>query len=213
MASFDVIDTETLCALLGKTDRTIRTWVNEGMPSKKEGRTTTYYWPDVLAWYVDRMATETRGMAGEFAPDEEAEDEKESLRTATLRKTRAEADLKQLALSKMRGEVIDIASAKERLDRMFGNLRTQLLGMAPKLATRLAGERDPSKQEATIKDEMEMLARDLSSGSIVTTVGEEETADIQASAADAGPVIDDEVRAVCRLILADEIGALTEGYL
>lgn len=181
MNKLEVVDIETVSNVLGISDRTIRTWVKDfGCPSRKDGRSLTFHWPDVLAWYVEYASSRRNGVTSDFAPtveDDAEPSDKESLNSAMLRKTRAEADLKQLALSKLRGEVIVIGDAKTRLDRMLGNLRTQLLNMAPKLATRLAGERDPIAQEAAIKDEMESLCRELATGQVLKQTDTADTED------------------------------------
>ncbi|HEY9138042.1 MAG TPA: hypothetical protein VIM67_07190 [Terriglobus sp.] len=191
MDKLQVVDSSTVCAVLSISDRTLRTWVSDlGCPSNKEGRSVTFNWPDVLAWYVDYAAAKKGGVSGDFAPDaDDAEDAepKENLAQAMLRKTTAEADIKTLALSKLRGETINISDAKLRVDRTFGNLRTALLGMPPKLGTRLAGVKDPAEIEAVCKEEMEALCRELSSGQIVgiqeQSEAEGETVDeLQASA-------------------------------
>ena len=199
MDKLEVIDIETVAAVLRKSDRQIRTWISDfGCPCRKEGRSLTFYWPDVLNWYVEYASSKANGVSGDFAPDEAESEENESLQKAMLRKTRAEADLKQLALSKLRGEVIVIQDAKSRLDRMLGNLRSQLMSMAPKLATRIAGERDPNAQEAAIKDEMETLCRSLSTGAIAGVEHDldgEDAVDIEAAAAEeiTGEQVDAEV--------------------
>jgi phage terminase Nu1 subunit (DNA packaging protein) len=166
----------------------------KGLPCHGEGRARFFVWHEVLEWYVDyRYAMETGvGNQGNDDPEMEMADagdevkKPEDFKAAMLRKTKAEADLKQLALSRMRGEVITILDAKIRVDRMFGNLRTQLLGMAPKVGVRLAGLKDPAEQEAIVKEEMEILCRDLSTGAIVGATAdpgdEAETVDIAAAA-------------------------------
>jgi hypothetical protein len=196
MAQFDQIDLDTVAALLDKTPKMIRNYMNlKGMPNHGDGRNRYFIWRDVLAWWVDyqwSLETGTGNQGNEEAEMETAEpgsepQKPEDIRSATLRKTKAEADLKQLALSRLRGEVITIMDAKVRVDRTFGNLRTQLLGMGPKLATRLAGVKDLNTIEATIKEEMEVLCRDLSSGTIVGIQADDEAMLELSAAADEDP--------------------------
>ncbi len=216
MDKLQVVDSSTVCAVLSISDRTLRTWVSDlGCPAKKDGRSVSFDWPEVLAWYVDYAAAKKGGVTGDFAPDDQDEEAtpKENLAQAMLRKTLAEADLKTLALSRLRGEVINIADARSRLDRMFGNTRTALLGMAPKLATRLAGVKDPAEIEALCKEEMEALCRELSSGQIVgieEPEAEETLDELQASAEEIltedfmDKLADDFVRSYTILAAAEE---------
>lgn len=167
------MDAETVAELLSVSTRQIRNYVTQGMPSEVQGRTRTFTWPKVLEWYVGYRAALEGGYAGADEDSEDSDGEsdaphgKEDIRAANLRKTRAEADLKQMALSKLRGEMINVADARSLVTRTFSNLRTQLLSMAPKLSTRLAGEPDLSTIESVIREEMETLCRELSVGKIV----------------------------------------------
>ena len=168
-----VVDIETVANVLGVSDRQVRTWVSDfGCPSTKDGRTRTFHWPAVLEWYVGFESAKQNGVAGDFSESDDPE-EAEDIRAANLRKTVAEADLKQIALAKLRGEMVGIAEARVVVTRVFANMRSQLLNMAPKLSTRLAGEPDPTAMEAAIREEMEILCRDLSTGSVVGGAPEE----------------------------------------
>jgi len=175
----EAMDIETVADLLnGISTRQVRTYMTQGLPYRKEGRSPVFVWREVLDWYVGYRISLEAGDRPSDA-DDEAFDESgegdfpapsgknEDIRQATLRKTRADADLRELALSKQRGEVITIADAKVRLDRMMGNLRTKLLGIPPKLASRLEGLKARTEREAAIKDEMETLCREISTGAVV----------------------------------------------
>ena len=170
----EAMDVETVAGLLGVSTRQIRTYVAQAdMPSTQNGRTRTFNWAEVLEWYVGYRAAIDGGDRVTFDEDGECEEaepqpgKKEDIRQANLRKTRAEADLKELALSEKRAEVIPISDAKVRLDRMFGNFRAKLLSIGPKLANRLEGTKTRTERETVIKDEMETLCREISTGAIV----------------------------------------------
>lgn len=169
MDKLQVVDTATVSAVLkGVTDRTIRTWVSElGCPAIKDGRSLRFNWPDVLDWYVDYAAAKKGGVTADFHDEEESPEGNENLGQANLRKTRTDADIKQLQLAKLRGEHISIADAKLKLDRMMNNLRSRLLGLAPKINSRISGIKEPSQREAAIKEEIENVAREISTGAVV----------------------------------------------
>jgi phage terminase Nu1 subunit (DNA packaging protein) len=183
---YEVLDIETVAGLLGGiSERQVRNYVALGMPSTKDGRTRTFNWPEVLEWYVEyRNTIDGGGRMGDPAEEEDDGDPgtatpKEDIYKATLRKTRADADLKELALSRQRGEVIAIADAKPRLDRMMGNLRSKLLSMAPKLASRIEGLKTRTEREAAIKDELETVCREISTGAVVDLPDETKAAEAE----------------------------------
>ncbi len=173
------MDIETVAELLDVSTRQIRTYVTAGMPAGRDGRKPVFNWREVLDWYVGYRSSLEYGerplaAADDADPDDEplAEDDatpgrKEDIRSASLRKIRAEADLKELALSRERREVVTIADARASLDRLFGNLRTQLLGIAPRLASLVVGVKVPAEIESLVQAEMESLCRELSTGKIV----------------------------------------------
>lgn len=173
---FDAIDLDTVASLLKKSKRQINNYINiNGLPSQGEGRQRVFIWSDVLEWYVDFRMQKEIGGGNDGNEDSDFDDsisdseagKKEDIRGANLRKTRADADLKELQLSEKRGEVIVIADAATRLNRMMGNLRAKLLGMPVRLANRLEGEKDRTGREAAIKEEMENLCREISTGEVV----------------------------------------------
>lgn len=215
MSQFDVLDTETVCALLGVSDRTLRTWVKDyGCPSKQEGRNRTFVWSEVLEWYVGYKSSLENGVSADFAGDQD--EEEEDIRAVNLRKTKAEADLRQLQLSKLRGEVIPIADARVRAGRMMGNLRTALLGLPQSLGPALEGVKDPAEREAIIRERVEAVCRDLSTGAIVgggevdeTPAGSDEVVhdgddavEISAAAVDESLGITPDLVQLCREIIA-----------
>ena len=167
------MDAETVADLLGVSTRQIRNYVQAGMPAQKMGRASTFQWPEVREWYIGyRISLESgdRPDPDEDADYEDAEEstgKKEDIRQANLRKTRADANLKELQLSRLRSEVISIADANTRIDRLLGNLRSKLLSLPPKLASRLEGEKSRTDREAALKDELENLCRELATGAIV----------------------------------------------
>ncbi len=208
------MDIETVADLLSVSSRQIRTYITAGLPAGRDGRKPVFRWPEVLDWYVGYKSAIEYGerplasaddadLDDEALPeDDAAQGKKEDIRSASLRKTRADADLKELALSRERAEVITIADARSRLDRLFGNLRSQLLGMPPKLATRLAGIPEPTAMESVIKEEMETLCRDLATGAVVGTIPQEvyPAGDISIAASADNGLTDRQLRRAARRI-------------
>ena len=216
MPKHEAMDIETVADLLGGiSERQVRNYVAAGMPSQKAGRTRTFNWYEVLEWYVGYKAALEAGDRPLPVDEEEADEipevsQAEDIRAVNLRRGRADANLKELQLSKLRGEVITIADAKVRLDRMLGNLRARLLGMAPKLASRLEGEKSRTSREAAIKDELENLCREVSTGAIVDLPAtDDKTSAVELSAA-AQPVT--ERNGMTNLEILANVAELLEHY-
>jgi len=187
-----LMQTADILQLLPVGERQLRNLINnKGLPCQGSGTRRSFVWAEVLEWYVDYrlgLAFKDGNGGNEDGSDEDGISEsggngREDIRQATLRKTRAEANIKELQLSRLRGEVIAIADAKTRVDRMMGNLRSHLLGMAAKLASRTEGMQR-TEREAAIKDELESLCRELSTGAIVEIADDPAEVDLTASAAE-----------------------------
>jgi len=171
----EAMDAETVAGLLGVSTRQLNNYINlKGLPSNGSGRQRTFVWGDVLEWFIGyRLSLETGDGNGGSDDDEFGDStsvsggKKEDIRQANLRKTKAEANLKELQLGRLRGEVISIAEAKTRLDRMMSNLRAKLLSMPPKLANRIEGEKTRAAREGLIRTEIETLCREISTGAVV----------------------------------------------
>ena len=191
--NYEGMDAETVAGLLGVGDRQLRNYCSKGgCPFEQRGRDRVFNWPDVLDWYVAFKAG-----AVEIPQEDSSGRPPRDQRQENLRKTIAEADLKELQLGRLRGEVIVTADAKLKLDRMLGNLRSRLLSLPSKITSRIGGMKEPAAREAAIRDELETICRDLSTGSIVDLPPEpdpivEEILDTLEAAADPQPQFTDE---------------------
>ena len=174
------MDAETVAGLLlgkgenGISVRQLRNYCDLGCPYEERDRKRYFNWHKVLAWYIvfKSGGTDSTPEAGDEAP---LPKRPRDLHQENLRKTTADADLKELQLSKLRGEVLVTADARVRLDRMMGNLRSRLLSLPPKIGARINGLKEPAAREAAIKEELENLCRDVSTGSIVDVPDEPPT--------------------------------------
>jgi phage terminase Nu1 subunit (DNA packaging protein) len=171
---YEAIDAQTVAELLGVSVRQINNYINlKGLPSQGEGRRRTFVWSEVLDWYVGyRMEMELGDGSGgsEEADSEETtfgNGRREDIRAANLRKTKADADLRELALARQRKEVIVIVDARDKLERMMGSLRAKLLGLTPRLAARVEAARDRQVREDAIREEIENVCREISTGAVI----------------------------------------------
>lgn len=200
MSKHEAMDILTVADLLSVSDRQVRTWMKQGLPHSKDGRSPVFNWPEARDWWA---TYKYGGAAVAPDPDVHADDadttpgKRENLDQANERKARAQADIMELNRARMLGEVIDIASARERVGRMLGNLRAKMLGLPPKLANRLQGVKDRPAMESVITEEMTSLCAELSTGEIVGGPPEPagdaqpDTLDTLSAAADDAPDLGD----------------------
>ncbi len=198
--NYEATDAETVAGLLlGKGDsgisvRQLRNYCDLGCPYEERDRKRYFNWHKVLAWYIVFKSGGTDSTPEEGSEAPVPHKKPRDLHQENLRKTTADADIKELQLSKMRSEVITTTDAKIRLDRMMGNLRSRLLSLPPKVSARINGLKEPAAREAAIKEELEAICRDISTGSIVDIPEEaggetaEEVAEDITAAADEQPV-------------------------
>ncbi len=132
--------------LLGVTRRQVYNWIKDkGLPAKSDPRGQTLDWPSTLKWYVAFQAAEKHGNGGNRRPGCDPEEPEETLDEAILRKTKAEADLKELQLARERGEVAAIQDVERVLTGANKSIQTRILAMPASLATQLLGIEDRNR--------------------------------------------------------------------
>ena len=140
--------------LLGVTDRQVRNWIKDkGLPASNDPRGRTLDWPLTLKWYVAFRIEENRGNGGNRRPGNGAagaDIPEETYEEALARKTRAEADLKELQLARERSQVAAIADVEKVLTAANKSIQTLLLALPASLASQLVGMTDRSKIFAAI---------------------------------------------------------------
>jgi len=132
--------------LLGLTDRQVRNLIKDkGLPAKSDPRGYTLDWYAVLDWWVEYKKAQKGGNGGNRRPGNETEEPEETYEEALARKTRAEADLKELQLARERGEVAAIADVERVLTGANKSIQTRILAMPASLATQLLGIEDRNR--------------------------------------------------------------------
>lgn len=128
--------------ILKVTGRQIRNWIKDkGLPAEKIPGVQKLDAAKVIAWYVDFRIAENGNLGNRRrsgAADSPAEPE-ECYEDALARKTRAEADLKELQLARERGEVAAIADVERVLIGANKSIQTRILAMPSALAPQLIG--------------------------------------------------------------------------
>jgi phage terminase Nu1 subunit (DNA packaging protein) len=149
--SFAALTVVDVAELLGVTDRGVRKWIKEkGLPAKSDPRGFILDWPGVLQWYVEYRMAENPGTGGTRRPETDPDAPLETFDEAMARKTRAEADLKELQLARERGEVAAIADVERVLASANKSIQTLILALPASLTPQLLGLEDRAKVFAVI---------------------------------------------------------------
>jgi len=150
--------------LLGVTDRAVRKWVKvKGLPCNAGSGVMTFSWPSVRRWWTDLAMAEggTDGTSSKKAATDKLVTPPETYEEALSRKTRAEADLKELQLAKERGQVASIADVERVISAATIVTQTQILAVPSRLASRLLGMDDYKRVVAILESEMRQLLTNL----------------------------------------------------
>jgi phage terminase Nu1 subunit (DNA packaging protein) len=159
---------DDVAALLFVDERTIRNWINsKGMPSMKDERARRFNWFEVLPWYV-KMRNQEDGnrrnspvMVRQEWPGVDAAELKESLDAANLRRTIAEADLRELDLAQRRGQVVAIADVSKTIADLAKNLQIEILGFPTNIVGQIFGMKDRSQLFAALTQSARQLCSRL----------------------------------------------------
>jgi phage terminase Nu1 subunit (DNA packaging protein) len=143
---------EAFCFLLGIQIRSADRYLAQGMPRIGVGRAARYG-PEAFAWYF----AEKLEQSGRNKPSEDAD----NLVEAELRRTNADARLKELKADEMEGKLVDIAYVERTQAQINSNVRTRLLALPSKLTPQLVGVNSPPKVKAIIERETNQVCEEL----------------------------------------------------
>jgi len=86
----------------------------------------------------------------------------ESFDEARTRDKVAEANLREMAAAKRRGELIEVAAVQNALGQAFATTRDALLQIPARMGPLLAAERDPARVQNMLHDEIHQALVELS---------------------------------------------------
>ena len=163
--NFDAMSAAEVADLLGVTDKTVRNWMNTGgLPFHDSGRMRLLNWHEALKWYVNYRITDSGNGGNE--PVKSGDDPApvvppENYEAALARKTRAEADLKELELSTRRGQVAAIGDVELALSRSNKETQTRILALPSRLAPQLVGRDEQTEVFGIIQLECNQILSSL----------------------------------------------------
>lgn len=141
-------------ALLCVSVRQINNLVNKGVIVKHgAGQRSFYVWGDVFDGYLADRLAQLHGRNGKQDAD--------NLSEAELRRTNADARLKELKADEMEGKLVDVAYVERTMAQINANVRARLLGLPAKLTPQLVGISSPAKAKAIIEKETNQTCEEL----------------------------------------------------
>ena len=122
-----IVSTDELMKLLRVSRQTITNWKDQGMPVYARGRWDVRR---VLEWYVDRVTVE----------QQQATQAELDLEQERARKTKIEADQKQIELDVAQGKAIYIEDAVTRLSKVLVTVKNIVMNIPQRVAPKLIGK-------------------------------------------------------------------------
>lgn len=140
--------------------RQLANLVDQGLPKRGNGRESYYVWPEVFQWYVSYKVDLARPKR-EQQEESEPEDGQEEYKEALTRRTRAEADLRELELSRERAEVVAVADVEKNIAAVASAVKTKLLGLPSKLVSIISAQKTKAGMRAVLDSEMRQICSEL----------------------------------------------------
>ena len=170
--NYSTMTVPDIAELLGVTDRQVRNWIRDkGLPAKSDPRGYTLDWHVTLRWFVTYRMSETSGTRGNRRTptgSDLPEVPEESYEDALARKTRAEADIKELQLARERSQVASIADVERILTNANKSIQTLILALPTRLATQVQGIEDRVRLVTIIDRECRALLSNLANIDAIT---------------------------------------------
>lgn len=146
------LNQKDLCDLLGKSRQTVAELCRlPGVPREKKGNSWVYLWPDFNDWWRETKVDQ----AAERAAPADFEE-------AKARKMEADADMAELELRQLRGELITLADYQKALTGSLDRVRARLLGLDSRLAPLVVGVDSVLKAKAVIRPIVNEILTELS---------------------------------------------------
>ena len=151
--NFEALGMDDVAALLRVTDRQVRTWIKDkGMPSRKDGRATTFIWSEVLDWYVEYKASLSR-YAGETRSPKDPDQSNDPI----FRKDAAVASLKELDLEQRQGQLVRMEDVRAVFNDVTKGMQVEVRGLPTRIVNQVLALRDRDEMFAYLSSETDNL--------------------------------------------------------
>jgi len=116
-----VVTKAELVKRFGETPKQIERYLVEGIPCTGQGKTRRFPWPAVRHWRDERIRRQERER---LTPKSEAP---QGFKDAELRSAIADAELKELKLAQLRGDLVQVTDYRQELADALARVRSSLL--------------------------------------------------------------------------------------
>lgn len=142
-----LVNKRELAEIVGKTERTLTSWMQDGMPVYHQGgrgKETHFETAEVIAWMLQRE------VAGYLPKDEDGKEIVYEVERARL--TKAQADHEELKVQVLSGTLIPSTLVEAVQGGMVTSFRARMLSLPTKAASALASTQDEAEGEAVLTD-------------------------------------------------------------
>lgn len=140
-----------LAKLFGVTVQTVRRWVIDGLPRNGEGRGAKYPRLECLQWREEQVRQQERG---KLPPAD-------SLDEAKRRKVLAEAQMAELDLGRVRGDLMTVEQYDSVVSQAYQRVAQRLKTIAPRLAPDVIGIQTLKEAKNVLDAEVRALMKEL----------------------------------------------------
>ncbi len=148
------MNAEKLAAFVNLTKQRVHQLVAEGLPRELRGK---YDFDKCVRWYIRYLQSAIEKKAVPLEGDELVSEARER-----IRKMRLDADLKEIQLSRERGQLVAIDDVEKEMMDLVLVTKARIMAVAPRLAPELLGETSrvmaQAKIEKALKDSLVQLA-------------------------------------------------------
>lgn len=127
-----------LASLFGVDVRTVTNWVDAGCPKRKESGRPVFLLSEVIPWRREQDRHELR-------PSPKFDEEQ-------ARKMRADADLSELKVKRMRGELIPATRVEQDMERLCAMVRARVLSIRGRWAPKIMRLETMAEAALTLDD-------------------------------------------------------------
>ena len=158
MAADRFVDRTEIAFLLGVEPRTVTNYVKShpDFPSRVKGSNRTFPVQRCLAWQRDRAVADAITSVAPPPPDGAHE--------AGVRKAIADAELAEIRLAKLRGELIPVDVASQEVDRAFGRVRARFVAVPGEYGPQLLNLTDLPRAVAVLRALVAQVLTELQVG-------------------------------------------------
>jgi phage terminase Nu1 subunit (DNA packaging protein) len=147
-----VVSSGELMDLWGLSRQTISNLVDQGLPKLAPGR---FDLNEAWSWRYKRATSEMEKRLANLDLEEQE-----------TRLKRAHADIREIELAKLRGEMIELSHARDIFEKVITPAKTRLLAIPAKLAVQVVACDSVKEAHALLEKELTQALNDISSSNV-----------------------------------------------